>query len=333
MLSRFEETLVMERDQHDRYEYKNSLSCKYNFIDIPIVDEYAMLMRMWISKYIPTLETTKRKGKIFPTHDIDVILRFGGLLRNTKTILGGDLLKRKSFSITLQSLQQCIDTVKDRKNDPLILAVINLIQISKELGFCSHFHFKGLRKGQNDCTYDVFIPEVKYCMEKINEAGMVVGMHGGLDSYNNELIFKEEKHNVEKVYGNTINENRQHFLKFDINKTLEIWQNGHIEMDSTIGYAEREGFRCGTCHEYYLFDLKNDRVSNVKERPLTAMDVTLFEYRGLSIESALTNMEKLYNRCEAVGGNFVILWHNENLFRDYGKKFNDVYCKFLIRNS
>ena len=64
MLSRYEETLIEERDQQNRFEYKSSLACKYDFIDIPIVDEYAMLLRLWILKYIPTLNVQKRKGEI-----------------------------------------------------------------------------------------------------------------------------------------------------------------------------------------------------------------------------------------------------------------------------
>ena len=170
-------------------------------------------------------------------------------------------------------------------------------------------------------------------MEKIKEAGMVVGMHAGIDSYDSEVIFKQEKTNIESVYGKTVKTNRHHFLKFDINKSVQVWQNCDIQNDFTLGYSEREGFRCGTCHEYYLFDLKNDRISTVKEHPLIVMDVTLFEHRGLNIETALTTIEKLYERCQAVGGDFVILWHNDKLIREYEKRYRDVYCKFLERNS
>lgn len=329
MLSRYEETLIVERDQHNRFEYKSSLASRYGFIDIPIVDEYAMLFRVWLSKYVPGINVYERIGKIVPTHDIDLIRRFGNLFRNIQTILGGDLIARKSLSIALNSLKQCVRTVIDSKKDPLIVAILKLIGISKVSGLCSNFYFKGLKKGQNNCTYDVFIPEVKYCMEKIKEEGMVVGIHGGLDSYDNEFIYKQEKKNIESVYGSVVTTNRQHFLKFDINKTLHVWQDCNVQIDSTLGYAEREGFRCGTCHEYHLFDLKNDCISTVKERPLIVMDVTLFEYRGLNIEAALSNMEKLYERCKAVGGEFVILWHNENLFRDYINRFEQVYCRFL----
>jgi hypothetical protein len=69
--------------------------------------------------------------------------------------------------------------------------------------------------------------------------------------------------------------------------------------------------------------LKNDFISTVKERPLIL----------IGIETALTNIEKLCERFQFVGGDFVILWHNENLFRDYEKSIGDVFCNFLERNS
>jgi hypothetical protein len=329
MLSRYEETLVEERDQYIRFEYKNSLACKYDFIDIPIVDEYAKLLMLWLLRFMPTLEIYKHKGRVIPTHDIDSIRRFGNLFRNIETIIGGDIITRKSLTIAFKSLKQCIATATDTKNDPLILAIKHFIAISKAAGIYSIFYFKGLIKGQKDCTYDVFIPEVKHCMDTIKDAGMIVGMHGGYDSYNNDKILKQEKEKIELVYGGIINTNRQHFLRFDINKTIQVWQSCSLQNDSTLGYAEREGFRCGTCHEYYLFDLKNDCLSTVKERPLIVMEGTLFEYRGKNIESALSIIEKLYDRCQAVGGDFVILWHNGTVFRDYEDKFTKVYCEFI----
>ncbi len=76
LMSRYEETLIKERDKHERFEYKNSLSCYYNWIDIPIIDEYAMLLRKSLQRLLPDLQVEKRIGKIIPTHDIDDIRRF-----------------------------------------------------------------------------------------------------------------------------------------------------------------------------------------------------------------------------------------------------------------
>ncbi len=329
MLSRYEETIVKERDKFGRFEFKNSIAAKYNFIDFPIVDEYAMLLRKWLLKFIPTIKIQKRKGRVIPTHDIDQIRRFGNLLQNVKTILGGDIITRKNFHLAFNSLKQCLATIKNAKKDPLILAIERLIDCSQKAGLCSEFYFMGLRNGQYDSRYDIFIPEVKYCLHLIKEAGMIVGVHGGFDSYDNEKIYKQEKANIESVYGSEVNIGRQHYLRYDVHKTLQVWQDCQLNKDSTLGYAEREGFRCGTCHEYLLFDLQNDSIGTVKERPLIVMDATLFDYRRQDIEAANTTINKLYQRCKKAEGDFVILWHNYSLFRDYEDRYNEVYCTFL----
>jgi hypothetical protein len=333
MLSRYEETLTTKRDKHNRYQYKHSLAFKYKFIDIPIVDEYAMLLRKFLIRFFPGLEIHRREGKVIPTHDIDELHRFGNLFRNIVTIIGGDLIARRSFSIARLSLKQRIATTKDTKNDPLILAIERLVKISKAMGLYSIFYFKGLQKGQKDCTYDIFDPDVRFCMEIIKDAGMTVGIHGGYDSYNNDEIYQQEKNNIETVYGEAVTTSRQHFLRFDINNTTHVLQNCNVQNDSTLGYAEREGFRCGTCHEYFLYDLKNDCISTVKESPLIVMEGTLLHYRRQQMETALTICENLYERCQAVEGDFIILWHNQMMYRDYEKIFSEFYCKLLEKIS
>lgn len=313
MLARYEEIIIQERDQFNRFEYKNSIAEKYNFIDIPIVDEYAMLLRMSLLKYIPKFHLNKKVSKVIPTHDVDFLIRFSSLLRNFKTIIGGDLLIRKNLLIAFKSIHECIISINDPKKDPFLTAIQRLSEISKDARLSSIFYFKGLRNGQYDSTYDISAPEVKYAMGIIKEMGMTLGMHGSLESYNDGNVFRREKESIEAIWNRKISLVRQHFLLFDVRKTLQIWQSNGITNDSSLGYAEREGFRCGTCHEYYLYNLIDDHISTVKENPLIVMDVTLFEYRRFNLETAINRIDKLFNRCKAVEGNFTILWHNNNL--------------------
>ena len=59
------------------------------------------------------------------------------------------------------------------------------------------------------------------------------------------------------------------------------------------------------------------------------MDGTLREYRGLSPEEALGSMKRLFDRSFAVGGDFVVLWHNGCVFRDWSEWFREVYVPFI----
>lgn len=102
-----------------------------------------------------------------------------------------------------------------------------------------------------------------------------------------------------------------------------------MRYDDTLGYADHEGFRCGTCHAYPLYDLEHDRPLEVVERPLLVMDGTLKEYRGLTRPEALERLKALFTRCCAVEGDFVILWHNGCVFRDWTPWFRKVYVPFM----
>ena len=56
------------------------------------------------------------------------------------------------------------------------------------------------------------------------------------------------------------------------------------------------------------------------------MDRTLFSYMGLSKEQALGEVEKLTDRCRAVGGVFTILWHNDAFLDPF---YRGVYLDLL----
>jgi len=66
----------------------------------------------------------------------------------------------------------------------------------------------------------------------------------------------------------------------------------------------------------------------VVEHPLAAMEVAMHG-RGLSDEEMLDSLKRLFCRSFAVGGDFVLLWHNDNTVRDWCARFEKVYLPFL----
>ncbi len=327
LLSRYEELNAKSFDKYNRFCFTKSLNEIYDLIDIPIVDEYAMLLRKFAEtnfeiKFIP------RKSRFLPTHDIDFLERFPNFPKAIKTI-AGDLLVRKSFSNSWKSLKLYFKSLCNKKHDPYVNSVLKLVKVSDELKLDSCFYFKALRIGDKDCSYNIFSRCAKDCIDKILQKGMRIGLHGSFYSYADESVFSREKSNLETVSNQQVNCGRQHFLRFDLNKTLSVWQKCGISQDSSLGFAEREGFRCGTCHLYPLFDFENDTVSQVVEYPLIVMDTTLFQYRNFSETEALEVLKNLYERCQAVEGDFVLLWHNTTMFGELESWYEKVYLKFV----
>ena len=87
-------------------------------------------------------------------------------------------------------------------------------------------------------------------------------------------------------------------------------------MDSTLTYADRAGFRCGTSFDYQAFDLLENEILNIRIKPLIAMERSVIDpkYMGLGNgKNAKEYFLKLKSQCERVGGDFSLLWHNSNL--------------------
>ncbi len=98
MLSRWEERLATEKDEHERFRFTDSIAYKYDFITIPIVDEYAMLLRKYLQMLFPNINLGKNEFHIKLSHDIDDIRRFKSIRDSIRTF-GGDLFKTKSLDL------------------------------------------------------------------------------------------------------------------------------------------------------------------------------------------------------------------------------------------
>lgn len=93
-------------------------------------------------------------------------------------------------------------------------------------------------------------------------------------------------------------------------------------------YADRPGFRCGTCFEYPAFDPVAQEALSLRIRPLIAMKCTVTSslYMGLGTGTeALEVFTALKNTCRAIGGSFTLLWHNSEM-----KRSKELYKKVLI---
>lgn len=342
LLSRQEEIFSWERDLHDRFPYKGSLADKYGFVHLPLVDEYAMLLRQWIMEnLLPDYPLVPRQSQVVPTHDVDHLFRFHGGWQAFRSIFGRDLLINRRLSDVRTSWREYRACRRDPSKDPYVLAIDELIEQSKARNLKSVFFFKALHFLEPDCTYNVGDAVVRACVERILQAGMEVGIHGSYESYADSERFAVEKLRLNQILRQEVTAGRQHYLRFACDTpacppptehavrtgTLHVWTQNGITDDYTLGFAEQVGFRCGTCHPYLLYDLEKDEPTTVVEHPLIVMDGTLWDYMNLSVEQSNEMIARLRRRCAAVEGDFVILWHNHLLGRNYSDAYKTIYLR------
>ena len=334
LLSRYEEFNVyalglVDYDEHDRIPFEGTLADKYDMVEIPLVDEYAMLLRWWLCLYLPDrFETVPRTPRIVPTHDIDILYRFTGRFQAWKSILGRDLLINRSLSMVRESIKSYRNWKIRPSLDPYIDAISEFLLQEEKRNLSSIFFFKATEKGHPDATYDWQDPILQKIIRVVMSRGGQIGLHGSYPSAEDVQCLQKEKQNLSKLCGKAVSISRQHYLRTffaDDPNSLDLWRQVGITDDYTLGFAERCGFRCGTCHPYPLYDVRNDCVTNIIEHPLIVMDGTLFDYMKLPVEKAKKLAMKLKKRCFDVEGDFVILWHNHATTREFKPYYEGVY--------
>lgn len=329
LLSNLDEFVSEKKGEFERFDYQYSISKTYDIIKIPLVDEYAFLLREILQENT-AIKIKPKKSKIIPTHDIDDIYRFTGVLKSIKSILS-QLYRTRNFSETFLALSFFIKSFSNKKEDPYFKGIKRLLDDSEKYNLKSIFFFMSAEKSSFDSGYDINDKNLKEVFEIIKDRKMYLGVHPGFYTFRDINILQKQIKHLENSIQEDISLSRQHYLRFDRKQTFKNLQESNITIDYTMGFAEEEGFRSGTAHEYYPYNFDKDEPYKIKEKPLIAMDVTLSSYKKYSIDKAQKMLDILYKRVKRTEGDFVILWHNAYVYRevDYYEK---VYLNFLKKS-
>ena len=96
-------------------------------------------------------------------------------------------------------------------------------------------------------------------MKNIHNRGHEIGLHPSYDSKDSKDILIAEYFSLLKVcnilkINQTSWGSRMHYLRWNPINTLRLLDEIGVDHDSSLGYADSAGFRCGTCFEYQGFD-------------------------------------------------------------------------------
>jgi len=124
--------------------------------------------------------------------------------------------------------------------------------------------------------------------------------------------------------------NRQHYLRWSTPETARNLEQAGISYDTTLGYADHPGFRCGTCFEYHMYDLIERKPLRLKQRPLIVMEESVIDdcYLGMGYaDEALDLMRTLKKRALQFGGDFTLLWHNSHFMAAKDREFYEALIR------
>ncbi|HSA99977.1 MAG TPA: polysaccharide deacetylase family protein [Anaerolineales bacterium] len=326
MLSRWEEMDRTHDEEHGRFPASASVAHKQGFLDIPIVDIYGLLLREWFKVIVPGWSPAPSQLRINLTHDIDWIQHYSSVGQFAR-MAGGALLKRRNLGEFLNQFRHLYVQVTSPARDGYIRSIYDLADQSERHGLFSRFYVMAAEPSEYQEGYDPGTPWLWQCLENLRQRGHEIGIHPGYSTLGNPERLIGEKQRLEKALGESISGGRQHYLRFQVPSTWRHWEQAGLSYDSSLGYSERAGFRCGTCHPYHPFDIELDAEMKIEEIPLIVMDVSLQSYQRLSPAEGKSTILKLARRCAEVGGVFTLLWHNTSFsgeWLEWGRMYPDL---------
>ena len=318
MLTRWEETVIENKDEHNRFLAIDSLAYKNNFLHRPIVNEYVEILYHILKSFGLDQIRKVRKYTTLATHDVDRPFLWNSTLGKIRSIGASLLIRRNKEEIKLRAQNIVTGT------DPFDTFDL-LMDMSESIGEKAHFFFMAGGETEFDNFYQLGEQAVIDLIKRIKERNHCIGIHPSYNTYNNTEMLSSEIDALKMATGMEVTASRQHYLRFDTSSTWNNLEDADVRWDSTMGYPDEAGFRSGVCYTYPLYDIYNRKQLNLLEKPLIVMDATLLRYEKLQIEQALSRVENLQKEVHRYQGEFVFLWHNSSFNSQEWIGFDEVY--------
>lgn len=306
-LTRYEEYVTKEKDQHERFPFEESYLKEFSWIEKCMCDRWAVeiIKFLQLENQIPS-----SKVKLIPTFDIDNTYAY-----RLKTG------KLKFLSICKDLLNFNFERIKERKQvlrgakDPY-----DTFDLIREIGIKNKetklFWLIGER-AEKDKNISIENREHQQLIISLDK-DFEVNLHPSYNSNGDIQLIDNEKSKLEKLLSRKVIRSRQHFLRFQLPNTYQVLNSIGFKHEYSMGFAEHVGFRSGTAKSHHWFDLTQNKKTDLIVHPFAYMDGTLNEYMQLSIQESKQKIQQLYNEVCEFGGDFIFIWHNETI-GDYKK--------------
>lgn len=323
MLSRYEEAVCTDQDHFGRFPARASLAYKEGFLARPIVNEYIQLLCQWARDLgQPIAQRSLWQGKEFAvclTHDVDSLRRYSHWARFRSII--SLLVKHGKPLAAWSAAKDWARTVLGHSQDPYD-TFDQILEAEGKLNARSTFYFLAQRDQGSDPypRYSIHSRAARDAIRKVLAAQGEVGLHASFDSYRDSHLLQAEKERLTTVlrvrgYNGDLFGCRQHYVRWHVQDSWRIQSEAGFLYDSSVFFAEHEGFRSGICWPFTPFDIFQRRKIPICELPVTAMDRTFShpDYHPLSSSEAVGRICHLIDTVRIHEGVFVLLWHNSHL--------------------
>lgn len=322
LLTRWEEELI-GRKETGKCSEESLFLIRSNLYKRPIVNEYIVFLSEMLS-HIGVDGNAKHIFKVSLTHDVDrcYLTSWKEMFENVKKMWDKGS-KKKSIDILVDFTYYKLFDKKpfDTFND--FLNYSSHLHEAEEI-----FYFKVVEHGEKGYTYSISNTATQAILKNLNKnSKAVIGFHPSESTINNSLQLKTEYLRIVSATEFKILNVRNHGLHTNVamNRSLESLGIRHI---SNYGFQKRNGFRCGICYPFRIFDVYDRKVLDIVETPFVLMD-TVWLRNQPSKKTALKDAFSIIDTVKQYNGTLTLNWHT-NVFRMRKmRKYQKNYIKII----
>jgi len=307
LTSRYEEYISTNKDKFGRFSHEESLSFRYDFLEIPIVDIWIDSLWKKLLAEFPNLNKENKTFSIRSTIDIDLAFAYKNksVSRQLKSIA------KKILHFQIKYLFENLLVIWGIKKDPYDVYDFLKLEHQNRNIKPKFFILSGYENNAIDNQLNIDNKKVSALLQFLKDFA-TIGIHPSSKTRNNPIVLQNEINRLSNILNIEISDSRQHYILLDFPQTYQSLSRAKICDDFSMGYASHIGFRAGLSVPYPFFDLIENKESNLMIHPFCVMDGALKNYMNLSIEESLDIINTMKNRLKQVNGCFSFVWHNSS---------------------
>lgn len=334
ILSLENERQSFQKDSFNRFNQSYSIIGD-EIYQKPFIEYYIHLLFAFIREMSKTKGIKTPQNQLWPnqhrfalvlSHDIDRVrtVTWTKIKRKLKEKRNGSDIKF-TYSV-LSEIYQYI-----RRNRGWAVDFEYICQMEYQYQAHSTFFIASKQRVHEDPKYRINSKSLKNGIKSIQKNKNEVALHGSIESAGNDNFLIEEKQILENHSDMIIYGIRNHYLSFNENRTFNSIEKSHFEYDSTLGFAEKCGYRCGLSLPFKPYDINKSQPHKFWELPLILMDtVLLLESKmSLSSDDVWPIIEEHLQEAYQNGSCLSLNWHGCNINSIDLTGYSRIYQKIL----
>ncbi len=305
LISRYEEYLPYHKDIYGRYSHSNSIAFREDFLQVPLINCWAMELRRLINRKFPDLIYQKRTFCFMPTYDIDMAWTYlhKGILRSAAGF-ARSVLKGQWKNVVKRT-----DVLRHKRTDPYdVYEWLDALHLRYTLKPVYFFLLAKEAKG-----YDTNIDPDKKPMKDLisyHSMGYHVGIHPSWQSGDHPELISTEIAALRNITGREVTRSRFHYIRFSLPADYRKLIKNGIADDYSMGYGDVNGFRASVSTPYPWYDLEKEVKTELTIHPYCWMDANSYYEQHYTPAQAYLELKSYHEIIKKTEGEMSIISHN-----------------------